>query len=251
MHFLAALQFLTTIAFPWRRRVSPEELGRPIPYFPVVGLIIGLILAGLSWIFSLILPPAVANALLIVFLVMVTGARHLSGLVHTCDAIAVPKPAAERLQVMRDSRSGAFGVIGVVLLLLVKYISLSNLPGYLMTPVLVFMPVVSRWAMTYTVFVYSSAQSSELDTLLKQGTRWPGFTIATIITVVIALLLIPLLQFTGLAIIFSVWLITVIMATYFKSAFNGLGIDNYGTINEVAEVSVFIIVILLARIGLA
>ncbi|GAI81876.1 unnamed protein product, partial [marine sediment metagenome] len=69
MGFLAALKFLTIIRLPGRREISPEELGRSLGYFPVVGFIIGLILAGLSWLLGLILPPTVVNALLIVFLV--------------------------------------------------------------------------------------------------------------------------------------------------------------------------------------
>jgi len=112
LSFLAAFQFLTSIPLPGRR------------YFPVVGLIIGLILAGLNWLLSLILPSAVVNALLIVVLVIITGALHLDGFVDTCDGIAGHKAVEDRWRVMHDSRAGAFGIVGVVLLLLVKYVSL-------------------------------------------------------------------------------------------------------------------------------
>ena len=122
MKFLAALQFLTTIPLPWRREVRPEDLGRSIGYFPLVGLIIGLILAGLNWLFSFILPPAVVNGLLIVSLAIISGALHLDGLVDTCDAIAGHKTTEDRWQIMHDSRAGGFGIVGVVLLLLVKYV---------------------------------------------------------------------------------------------------------------------------------
>ena len=248
MSFLAALQFLTTIPIPRRREAKPEELGRSAGYFPVVGLIIGLILAGLNWLFGLILPSAVANALLIVSLVILSGALHLDGFVDTCDGIAGHKSTEDRWRVMHDSRAGAFGIVGVVLLLLVKYVSLNSIPVPLMMVALVLMPVVSRWAMAYAIFVYPYARPSGLGKVFKQGTSWPRFTMATLIALVVA---VALVQLIGLAIMFLIWVITVAMAAYFKSKFSGLTGDNYGAINEVAEVSVLILVVLLARLGLA
>ncbi len=222
-----------------------------MPYFPLVGLIIGFILAGLNWILGLILPESVVNALLIVFLVIITGALHFDGLVDTCDGIAGHKTTEDRWRVMRDSRVGAFGVIGAILLLLVKYVSLSNIPVPLMMTTLVFMPVASRWAMVYAVFAYPYARPSGLGKTFKQRTRWPGFTVATFITLVVAIVLIPLFHLLGLAVMFGVWVITTIMATYLKGKFSGLTGDNYGAINELAEVSVLIIIVMLAQLGIA
>ena len=64
--FLAALQFLTIISIPWRRDAQETQVGRCAVYFPVVGLIIGLALAGLNWLFRLALPPDIVSALLLV-----------------------------------------------------------------------------------------------------------------------------------------------------------------------------------------
>ena len=245
--FLAALQFLTIISIPWRREAQPEEVGRSTGYFPVIGLIIGLILAGLNWLFSLILPSAVANALLIVSLVILTGALHLDGFVDTCDGIAGHKTVENRWRVMHDSRVGGFGIVGVVLLLLVKYVSLSSIPESLLLTALVLMPVSSRWAMSYAIFTYPYARPSGLGKAFKQGTSWPRFTLATIITVAVVAIL---AQLNGLAIMFLIWVITVAMAAYFKSKFSGLTGDNYGAINEVAEVGVLILLNLLVQVGL-
>ena len=250
MRFLAALQFLTVIPLHRRREFSPGELGGATGYFPVVGLIIGLILAGLNWLLGLVLPPAVVNALLIVSLAVITGLMHLDGFVDTCDGIAGHKTVEDRWRVMHDSRAGAFGMVGVLLLLLVKYASLNSLPSSLMMASLIFMPVVSRWAMVYAIFAYPYARPSGLGRAFKQGTGWPGFILATVVTVAVALALIPLLQLAGLVILFGVWLITLLVATYLKQKFSGLTGDTYGAVNEVAEVSVLILVILLSRLGL-
>ena len=245
--FLAALQFLTTIRVPWRRETSPEELGRSTGYFPVVGLIIGLILAGLNWLFSLILPSAIVNALLIVSLVILSGALHLDGFVDTCDGIAGHKPVEERWRVMHDSRAGGFGIVGAVLLLMVKYVSLSSIPESLLTMVLILMPVLGRWAMTYAVFAYRYARPAGLGKVFKQGTSWLRFTMATVIAVAVTAVL---AQLIGLAVMFFIWVVTVVLAAYFKSKFSGLTGDTYGAINEMAEVSVLIFISLLVTVGL-
>jgi len=251
LKFLAALRFLTSIPLRWPRQASPEELGRSAVYFPVVGLVIGIMLAGLYWLLDFILPATVVSALLIVFLVAVTGALHLDGFADTCDGMAGHRTVEDRWRVMHDSRAGVFGIVGVVLLLLVKYASLSNIPDSLIMATLIFMPVVSRWAMVYTVFAYPYARPSGLGKALKQGIGWRGFTVATLITLSAAAAMIPLWHFTGLVIILGVWIMAAVMAAIFKRKFAGLTGDTYGAINEVAEVSVLILVILLARLGLA
>ena len=243
-----ALQFLTIIPMFRRVEVRSEELGRSIVYFPVVGIVIGLILAGLQWLLSLLLPLAVVDALLIVFLLVISGALHLDGFVDTCDGIAGHRSVEERWEVMHDSRAGSFGIGGVALLLLVKYVSLNNIPDYLLMVTLVLMPVVSRWAMVYAIFAYPYARPSGLGGVFKQEVDWLKFTIATLVALGVA---VGLARLTGLIIMVGIWIIVMIMATYLKSKFSGLTGDTYGAINELAEVCVLILVCLLAQLGLA
>ncbi|MCK4862807.1 MAG: adenosylcobinamide-GDP ribazoletransferase [Dehalococcoidales bacterium] len=243
MSFLAAIQFLTSIPIPGKRELSPETLGRATAWFPVVGLIIGLVLAGLNWLLLLILPPALVNTLLIAALVILTGALHLDGLADTCDGIAGHKTVEERWKVMHDSRTGAFGVVGIVLILLVKYVTLNNIPPVFMTVVLILMPVVSRWAMVYAIYVYRYARPSGLGTAFKQATRWPQFVAATIITLAVSVALMPWFSMTGLLIIFSILIITTALAFYFRYKFAGLTGDTYGAINELAEMMILVLAI--------
>lgn len=250
MRFLTALRFLTIIPLPWRREVSLEEVGRSIGYFPVIGLIIGLILAGLNWLLGLFLPSAVVNGLLIVSMVVISGALHLDGFVDTCDGIAGHKTVEDRWRVMHDSWAGTFGIVGVFLLLLIKYVSLSSVPENLLMSTLVLMPVVSRWAMVYTVFAYPYARPAGLGKIFKQGASWQRFTTATVITLAVAIGLarsanITYFYLAGLAIMLAIWVIVVAMAIYLKRKFAGLTGDTYGAINEVAEVCVLILICLL------
>lgn len=250
MSFLAALQLLTVI--PVRREAAPEKLGRSIAYFPIVGITIGLILAGLNWLLGLFLPPAIVNSLLIVFIVVISGALHLDGFVDTCDGIAVHGSVEDRWRVMRDSRAGAFGIVGVFLLLLVKYVALSSVPANLIVVTLVLMPVISRWTMAYAIFAYPYARPNGLGKAFKEGASWQRFTAASIVTLAVAIVLARLVNIAyfylaGLAIMVGVWVIVVAMAAYLKRKFSGLTGDTYGAVNEVAEVSVLIFVVMLAH----
>ena len=259
MALLSAIRFLTSIPLPWGREASREEFVRSVGYYPVVGLLIGLILAGLSWLLGLFLPSAVVNVLLIVALVVISGALHLDGFVDTCDGIGGHKTPEERWQVMHDSRVGGFGVIGACCLLLVKYISLNSVPQPLLMMTLVLMPVISRWAMVYAIFAYPSARPSGLGKERKQATDWPRFIMATLITLALAIGLARLANITyfylaGPAIMLGIWVIVIALGAYFKRRFSGLTGDTYGAINEVAEVCVLILVCLLAHnqwLGLA
>ncbi len=241
MGLLAALQFLTII--PVKRSFSVEQVGRSTGYFPVVGIIIGLILAALNYLLSLVLPPSVVNALLVVSLAVLSGGLHLEGLADTCDGLAKHGTPEERWQVMHDSRVGGVGVIGLALVLLVKYISLNSLPQSLIMFTLVTTPVISRWTMVYAIFAYPYARASGLGKAFKQATgRW-HFLLATLVALVLAA---ALLKLAGLFILFVVWLLTTAMAIYLKRRFAGLTGDTYGAINEVAESAVFILLSLLA-----
>lgn len=245
MGFLAALRFLTIIPLPGGR-VSPKEVGGSIVYFPLVGAIIGLILLGLNWVLNLLLPPALVNILLVVSLAIVSGGLHLDGFVDTCDGMVGHKTVPQRLRVMKDSRAGAFGIIGVCLLLLVKYVALNSVPVLWLMPTLVLMPVLSRWAMVWAVFTYPYAKPSGLGKAFKREVSLSGFLVATVIALAIAV--IPA-QLAGLVIMFGVWIVVTAIAFYFKGRFGGLTGDTYGAINELAEVSVLILVCLLAHIG--
>ncbi len=201
---------------------------------------------------GLLLPRAIVNGLLLVSMAVISGGLHLDGFVDTCDGIAGHKAVEARLAIMHDSRAGAFGVFGVVLLLLVKYVSLSSVPQNLLMAVLVLMPVVSRWAMVYAIFAYPYARAAGLGKAFKEGANWRRFAVATVITLGVAIGLARLARvayfyLVGLAIMLGVLVIVVAIAIYLGRKFSGLTGDTYGAINEVAEVCVLILVALLAH----
>ncbi|MFH1382406.1 MAG: adenosylcobinamide-GDP ribazoletransferase [Chloroflexota bacterium] len=251
LKFLVALKFLTVLPLPERREASLKEIGGSTVYFPVVGIIIGLILAGLNWLLRLFLPVPLVTALLLVAIVLINGALHLDGFIDTCDGIAGHKTVEERLKILRDSHVGSFGIVGAILLLLVKYAALSAVPGPLLWVALILMPVISRWTMVYAIFAYPYARRTGLGTIYKQETKWPALLLATMATVLVVVAglyffgpmayIIP----SGVVVMGGTWLVTIIVASFLKARLSGLTGDSYGAINETAEVSVLILVSLL------
>ena len=243
MGFWAALQFLTIFPTPVRHGVSAKTYGQSLTYFPLIGLILGAILLGLHYGLILVLPAAVVNALLIIAMVILTGAHHLDGFIDTCDGVIAGKSKKERLAIMSDTKVGAFGIIGAVLLLLLKYVSLLSVS--LILPALLLMPTLSRWTMVSIIFVFPYAKSSGMGLAFKQGATWQRLAIATVIAVIAA---VALLKLWGLVLMAALWLIAFGMASSFRSRLGGLTGDNYGAINEISEVLVLLLIILIGRL---
>lgn len=126
-NLLAALQFLTILPAGRPRLFLPEKM---TPFFPVVGLLLGLTLAGVDWAAVQMWPRPAAAVLDVFFLVIVTGAFHLDGLGDTADGLYGNHPAEKALAIMKDSRIGAMGVVAIVSGLALKWAGLASLDGH-------------------------------------------------------------------------------------------------------------------------
>jgi len=199
-------------------------------------------LLGLYYGLSLILPPAVVTALLITALVILTGAHHVDGFIDTCDSVFTGKSKKERLAIMSDTRVGAFGIVGAILLLLLKYVSLLSVS--LLLPALLLMPTFSRWTMVSMMFTFPYARRSGMGLPFKLGATWQRLAVATVIALVVAVVL---LRWWGLVLTAVLWLIAFGIAGFFRSRLGGLTGDNYGAINEISEVLVLLLIILIGR----
>ena len=125
--FLIALQFLTRLPVRLAGELAAADLGRSLLYYPLVGLILGGLLAASAWLLSGA-PPLLAGALVLTLWVALTGALHLDGLADTLDAWAGGRGDPERtLALMKDPHCGPQGVTGLVLVLLLKFAALVAL----------------------------------------------------------------------------------------------------------------------------
>ena len=144
--FLVALQFLTRVPIPKWVGFEPEWLHASARHFPAVGACVGLLSAGVLWGASAVFPPAVAAALSMLSSVVLTGAFHDDGLADTCDALGGVVSRERALQIMKDSRIGTYGAVGLLMVLGLKAAVLAALPLGLAMSALVLGHTVSRAA---------------------------------------------------------------------------------------------------------
>jgi adenosylcobinamide-GDP ribazoletransferase len=145
--FWIALQFLSSLPVSLPGMPEPRELGRSLLFYPLVGLLFGLLL----WLASLLLqgtPAPLHAALLLTVWVLLSGALHLDGLADSADAWLGGFGDRERtLQIMKDPRSGPIAVVTLVLVLLLKFCALWVLVEQGIGAQLLLAPLIGRAAM--------------------------------------------------------------------------------------------------------
>lgn len=162
----AAFQFLSRLPVKAELDFSPDLLKRSASYYPLVGVVIGLIVWCFAALASLVLPPLPSAVLTLAVWVWLTGGLHLDGWMDAADALFSYRSRERMLEIMKDSRVGAMGVIACVLLLMLKasllYTLLNtilvnrNLPGLLLLPM-----VWSRWFMVHAMKRWPKARNDD------------------------------------------------------------------------------------------
>lgn len=123
---LGALQFLTRV--PIRLRQEPV-MNRVVAWFPVAGVIIGAAVGGAAAGLWHLVPPLVAAAVAIAFALLITGAFHEDGLGDIADAFGGGWTLERRLEILKDSRHGTYGVAAMCASIVVRVVALGSLPG--------------------------------------------------------------------------------------------------------------------------
>jgi adenosylcobinamide-GDP ribazoletransferase len=142
--FLVACRYLTLVPLP--PTAAAGDLGRAAGWFPVVGLFLGLGLAGADLVAGRLVPPLLGGVLVVALWAWATGGLHLDGLADAADGLGGGFSREERLAIMRDTATGAYGVTAVVLVLAVKAVALGGLPAGLSWRALLLAPVLGRAA---------------------------------------------------------------------------------------------------------
>lgn len=142
--FLIALQFLTRVPVPRGVGFEPEWLNRSARHFAGVGALVGLLAAAVLWMASRLWAVPVAVVVSMMATVWITGAFHEDGLADTCDALGGATTRERALEIMKDSRIGAYGAIGLALVLALKATALATMPLLLALSALVLGHTASR-----------------------------------------------------------------------------------------------------------
>ncbi|MFZ5799831.1 MAG: adenosylcobinamide-GDP ribazoletransferase [Candidatus Omnitrophota bacterium] len=185
-HLLSAIRFLTIL--PIGRKYSSEtSLAAALTYFPLIGLIIGTLLAGLNVFLSAFgFSPLVSSLILVVAQMVITGGMHLDGLSDTFDALLSGKAKDESLEIMRDPRIGVMGVLSLISVILLKIGLLYELSGWAKINALILMCVLSRWAAVGQIFIFPYARNEGKAKVFFQNRRAMTAATATVFAMAVA-----------------------------------------------------------------
>ena len=123
-----ALQFFTRVPVPRWVGFEPEWLHQSARHFALIGVFVGAVAAGVLWIASWVLPLPVAVLLSMAATLLLTGGFHEDGWADTCDGLGGAVSRERALEIMKDSRIGAYGAMGLVMMLALKAAALASLP---------------------------------------------------------------------------------------------------------------------------
>jgi len=220
-----------------------KELARSMAFFPLVGLIIGFILALGYYLFSFLFSGALVLWLTIGLLALLTRGLHLDGFADTMDGLGSGGTKEKILEVMRDSRIGSFGVISLILLIGAKYLALDQIPSPSIPYTLILMAVMGRNAMV--LVCYRSPYARSEGGLAKPFTENLGYremALSLVSAFGIALLLMGL---KGILVFLGICLFSLGYRLFFIKRLGGVTGDILGGANELSELLCLILLIIL------
>ncbi|MGE4504351.1 MAG: adenosylcobinamide-GDP ribazoletransferase [Desulfovibrionaceae bacterium] len=185
--FLAALAFLTRLA-PGRR-LDDAAVGSAMPYLPLVGLVLGALCVGPLWLGVLRSFPLVQAWLAVVLLIWLTRGLHLDGVADICDGVAAHLDRERFWEIIKDSRVGAFGVLGLVLAVSGQIIFLGELFSAGLFGSALFAPVAGRCCAVVLGHAHRGRTRPGLGSLFLAGATRGALAFAVLTTLAAGLAL--------------------------------------------------------------
>ncbi|MGE6606740.1 adenosylcobinamide-GDP ribazoletransferase [Halomonas sp. NPDC076908] len=233
---LLALQFLTRIPVPVACPWTPETRRWAVRAYPLIGLLIGSVLALVAVAMQNVPVPITALALLSLW-VALSGGLHLDGVVDIADALGSNQPLARRWEIMKDPQIGSFGILALLFLLAWKGVLLWALLTY-QAPLwwLLIVPALGRWGGVALLVLTPCAQQKGLAWSWQQSLSGKDVALALLPLAVIALLAPSLVVMMLMVMVF-----VVLMRWLMLRLFNGINGDMVGATIEGGELWLLIL----------
>jgi adenosylcobinamide-GDP ribazoletransferase len=250
---LLAVMFYTRIRTPRWVVYSDDRMNRATRYFPVIGWLTGVVVAGVLWLADLVLPLPVAVVLGLAAGVLVTGGLHEDGFADVCDGFGGGGTTQRTLDIMKDSRLGVFAVLGLVLLFALKVTALSALLAdglWVGLVAIVFAHVLSRWCVVTIIFRGTYARPNGPSKARAVARALPISAV-----VVAACWLLPFVGFAWwhpwwLLAIPAGFLVRLALGHWFTKRLGGYTGDCLGATQQIIEVVTIVLCLGLAGAGL-
>lgn len=245
--FFAAISFLTIVRIPPSWCGDEQALGRSLSWFPVIGLLIGCVVALADGLMRALFPGLlVPSALTVMLLIAVSGGFHLDGLADSADAFMSSRPKEQMLEIMKDSRCGPMAVLTIVALLLLKFAALASLDGDLRAPAIILMPLAGRCALVLKTVSLNYVRESGLVSLFQRNGRERHYGITILLLGGCSCLT---LGFKGVWVLLACLLVVWLFACYCRAKIGGMTGDTLGAACELSEAVPPLVVLMLMGTG--
>lgn len=235
--FLSAVQFLTRVPVP-SVPYQPNSLARALPFFPVVGALLGSAAAVLHRALVGHLGRLPAALVVVIFLVWITGGLHEDGLADAADGFGGGRDREHILLIFRDSRIGSYGASALALSLLARVVLISSIPLGQVTQYLIAVHILCRWTTIPLASLCPAARATDgQGARIAQQTTQASLILGTTFSFLAAGLL---LRWRSIAAILLSIVITLLSARYYMRKIGGVTGDCFGATNQLTEIAVYL-----------
>ena len=236
---LTAFRFLTILPLGRGKVVDAPHMARSMAFFPLVGAWLGLLLLLMDRVLVRVFPHLVVAALLVGILALITGGLHLDGFADTLDGLFGGRgDRARTLDIMKDSRIGAMGVVGLVVLLGIKFTSIDSMGAAYKGGALVLMPTVARWSQVQLAFKATYARKEgSLAQPFVENLEISHFLAASAGAALVSYIAAGV---SGLIVLAGAGIVTMLAKLYFTRRIGGITGDTIGAVSEMNEVLVLL-----------
>jgi adenosylcobinamide-GDP ribazoletransferase len=234
--FFTALIFLTRIPCARWAGGSEDDLSHAARYFPLVGLVVGLVAAAVFGLAHLVFSHGIAVIASMVATLWLTGAFHEDGLADAMDGLGGGWTKEQALTIMKDSRIGTYGAIALVMSLLTKFTVLSELPAIWLPVVLVAAHALSRFAAVLVIYLQTYVRDTGKAKPLAQSISMSELALAGLFGLAPLVLLQPHWLW-GLLPVALVWLL---FSRKLKQRLGGYTGDCLGAMQQLCEVAFYL-----------
>ena len=242
--FITCLEFLTRVRFSKRTDWRDEDFSRSVPYFPLVGLVIGFLLAAINYSLCYIETPLFLRVtLLLLAEIIITGGLMYDGFMDTADGVFSARSRERMLEIMKDSHVGSNAVLAIIILLLLKIAAYLELSGETLTWVLLTMSVATRTFMVVFIVNFPYARKEGIGHMFTKYAK-PFYTY---IAFAVCAGIIAACGLQYLAVAGICFTVTLIIAQYLKTQLGGLTGDTYGALTECGNVIYLLTAVFLLR----
>ena len=243
--FITCLEFLTRVRFSKRTDWRDEDFSRSVPYFPLVGLVIGSLLAAVNYgLFYIETPLFLRVTLLLLAEIIITGGLMYDGFMDTADGVFSARSRERMLEIMKDSHVGSNAVLAIIILLLLKIAAYLELSGETLTWVLLTMSVATRTFMVVFIVNFPYARKEGIGHMFTKYAK-PFYTY---IAFAVCAGIIAACGLQYLAVAGICFTVTLIIAQYLKTQLGGLTGDTYGALTECGNVIYLLTAVFLSLI---